>query len=358
MIGVFHLSKLDSMTLAGKLRFLFVAIFIFSICSCSNGNNERINESNFFQITGKAQGTSFKIIYNDSLSRDFSIVIDSILNRVDQQLSTYDTSSFISLINTSKDTCFQLGDNDLFKFCFALSKEMHVKTIYSFNPAIYPLVDYWGFFSNDDLSIDTLYVQDSLLPITYFNDVFNFHFLNGKEYLCKKSTKAKLDFNAIAQGYSVDLIANYFNLKLVSDYMVEIGGEIKTKGVNSRGKLWNIGIERPVDSSYTGQYGFQKIIPLDNQSLATSGSYRKFKMINGKRYSHTIDPKTGFPSKNRLLSTTIICKDAAVADALATACMVLGKEKAMRLVTTYEHEKIKGYFIYDSAGVYKEWANF
>ena len=345
------------MTLAGKFRFLFVAIFIFSICSCSNRNKER-NESNFLHITGKAQGTTFKIIYNDSLSRDFSIVIDSILNRVDQQLSTYDTSSFISLINTSKDTCFQLDDNDLFKFCFALSEEMYGKTNYSFNPAIYPLVDYWGFFSNKNLSIDTLYVQDSLLPLTDFNNVFNFHFSNEEEYLCKKNTSAKLDFNAIAQGYSVDLIANYFNLKFVTDYMVEIGGEIKTKGVNSRGELWNIGIERPVDSSYTGQYGYQKIIPLDNLALATSGSYRKYKIINGQRYSHTIDPNTGFPSKNRLLSTTIICKDAAVADALATACMVLGKEKAIQLVNTYKQEKIKGYFIYDSAGVYKEWDNF
>ena len=130
------------MTLADKFRFLFVAIFIFSICSCSNRNKES-NESNFLYTTGKAQGTTFKIIYNDSLTRDFSIVIDSILNRVDQQLSTYDTTSFISLINTSKDTCFQLDDNDLFKFCFNLSEEMYAKTNYSFNPAIYPLVDYW-----------------------------------------------------------------------------------------------------------------------------------------------------------------------------------------------------------------------
>jgi len=345
------------MTLADKFRFLFVAIFIFSICSCSNRNKER-NGSNFLHITGKAQGTTFEIIYNDSLTRDFSVAIDSILNRVDQQLSTYDTTSFISSINNSKDTCFKLGDNDLFEFCFSLSREMYAITNYSFNPAIYPLVDYWGFFSSKTLSIDTLYVQDSLLPLTDFNNVFNIHFIDGEQYLCKNNTRAKLDFNAIAQGYSVDLIANYFNLKSIPNYMVEIGGEIKSKGVNSKGVLWNIGIERPVDSSYTGQYGFQKTIPLDNQSLATSGSYRKFKMINGQRYSHTIDPKTGFPSKNRLLSTTVICKDAAVADALATACMVLGKEKAIQLVTTYEHEKIKGYFIYDSAGVYKEWANF
>ena len=345
------------MTLAGKFRHVFISLFILSIWGCSNSNVGG-NQSDFIHITGNAQGTTFKIIYNDSLSRDFSIAIDSILNRVDQQLSTYDSTSFISLINNSKDTCFQLGDNDLFKFCFSLSREMYAKTNYSFNPAIYPLVDYWGFFSNEDLSIDTLFIQDSLIPIIDFENVFNYQFIDGEQCICKKNTGAKLDFNAIAQGYSVDLIANYFNLKSIADYMVEVGGEIKSKGVNSKGVLWNIGIERPVDSSYTGQYGFQKTIPLDNQSLATSGSYRKYKMINGQRYSHTIDPNTGFPSKNRLLSTTVICKDAAVADALATACMVLGKEKAIQLVTTYEQEKIKGYFIYDSAGVYKEWDNF
>ena len=181
--------------------------------------------------------------------------------------------------------------------------------------------------------------------------------LNHLLSILKKSTVILSPWLKV-QGYSVDLIANYFNSKSISDYLIEIGGEIKSKGVNSKGVLWNIGIERPVDSSYTGQYGFQKTIPLDNQSLATSGSYRKYKVINGQRYSHTIDPNTGFPSKNRLLSTTVICKDAAVADALATACMILGKEKAIQLVTTYEQEKIKGYFIYDSSGVYKEWDNF
>ena len=113
----------------------------------------------------------------------------------------------------------------------------------------------------------------------------------------------------------------------VNNYLIEIGGELSARGLNNDNKFWRVGIEKPIDSSYTGEYGFQKIIELKNKSLATSGNYRKYRIINGKRISHSINPKTGYPANNSLLSISVICDKAAKADALATSFMIMGKKK-------------------------------
>ena len=144
----------------------------------------------------------------------------------------------------------------------------------------------------------------------------------------------------------------------VQNYMVEIGGEIRSKGVNHKGEYWKIGIERPVDSSYIGEHGFQKIVSLNNQALATSGNYRKFKTYNGRRISHAINPVTGFPTTNSLLSVSVITDKAATADALATSFLVMGKQNTISYLKEIEKANFKVYMIYDSLGEYKEWSNF
>ena len=343
------------MTLVGKYLSTIFLVLTIVLISCET-TDVKIN--NFLKVKGYAQGTTYNITYNDYLQRDFSFSIDSILKIVDKQLSTYDTTSFISLLNSSLDTCLITDGKSMFTYCFKISEQINNNTNGFFNPAIYPLVDYWGFYSDSNPIIDTLFIIDSLL--SYIDLPSNFYLYEDSvsSYVCKKSKNSKLDFNAVAQGYSVDLVGDFLKSMGVENFLVEIGGELSSYGKNHENKLWRVGIEKPIDSSYVGEFEFQKIIELDNQSLATSGNYRKFKIINGKKISHSIDPKTGFPANNNLLSITVVCQNAAMADALATSFMVMGKEKTISFLEINSADSIFCFMVYDSANSFKEWSNF
>ena len=334
-------------------KFIFISLFI-SLFSC----NSSIEKKSFLNLKGFTQGTTYTIKYQDLLERNFTNSIDSILNEIDIQLSTYDSSSFISCINNAEDSCFNLEEKNLFSFCFNFSKIIHHKTNGLFNPAVYPLVNYWGFYNNSDPIIDSIYIIDSLLVHINLDSNFKINKVGNELFICKKNKNSKLDFNAVAQGYSVDLVSEFLEGKGINNYLVEIGGELSSKGVNKSGDFWKIGIEKPVDSSLIGQFGFQRIVELKNTSLATSGSYRKFKMVNGRKVSHSINPHTGFPVINSLLSVTVICKKAASADALATSFMLMGKEKTIEYISENTSDSIFCYMIYDSLNSYKEWSNF
>ena len=343
------------MTLVGKYLSTIFLFLILVFLGCETGvDNKKI----FLKVKGFAQGTTYSITYSDHLKRDFSYSIDSILNIVDDQLSTYNTNSFISLLNRSKDTCLSLENKSMFTYCFKISEEINNKTNGFFNPAVYPLVNYWGFYSDSNPEIDTLFIKDSLL--SYIDLTNNFTLNEDSLIACisKKSKYSKLDFNAVAQGYSVDLVGDFLKAMGVENFLVEIGGELSSFGKNHENKLWRVGIEKPIDSSYVGEFEFQKIILLDNQSLATSGNYRKFKVINGRKFSHSIDPKSGFPANNNLLSVTVVCQKAAIADALATSFMVMGKDKAIDFLESNSKDSIFCFMVYDSAKSLKEWSNF
>ncbi|MEK9619534.1 MAG: FAD:protein FMN transferase [Flavobacteriales bacterium] len=343
------------MTLAGKYLKTTLLFLVLVLLGCDTGDD---NRKYFLKVKGYAQGSTYSITYSDDLQRDFSFSIDSILKIVDNQLSTYDTNSFICLLNKSKDTCLSLKDRSMFTYCFKISEEIYYKTNGSFNPAVYPLVNYWGFYSDSNPSIDTLFIKDSLLSFIDFKNNFSLFEDSLKTYVCKKSKNSKLDFNAVAQGYSVDLVADFLKSMEVENFLVEIGGEISSFGKNHENKLWRVGIEKPIDSSFVGEFEFQKIIELDNQSLATSGNYRKFKVINGRKFSHSIDPKSGFPANNNLLSVTVVCEKAANADALATSFMVMGKEEAINFIESNPSDSIFCFMVYDSVNSLKEWSNF
>ena len=354
MSGVFHQNKLDLMILVARFNF-FICLLTLLTFSCKNKGD---THPSYQEIKGYAQGTTFSVIYEDSAKKDFSSSIDSLLNEVDLQMSTYDTNSFISKFNSDSSHSFNLQNQDLFVYCFNKSKYFHLLTDGAFNPAIFPLVKYWGFYSRDSVVIDSIYIKDAILPLVQMDSILIKTSDDINNIIYKTNLKAKLDFNAIAQGYSVDLVADFLKSNRIGNYMVEIGGEVSANGLNSKGKSWRIGIERPVDSSYIGEYGFQRIIKLKNKSLATSGNYRNFKTIDGKKVVHTIDPKTGYPVENNLLSVTVICDKAIEADALATSFMVMGKDKAINFIHNYEHGQIDAYMIYDSLGKYMEWSNF
>ncbi|RLD35575.1 MAG: FAD:protein FMN transferase, partial [Bacteroidetes bacterium] len=203
-----------------------------------------------------------------------------------------------------------------------------------------PLVNAWGFGPGRKKDMDSMIV-DSLLQYVGMNKV---KLINNK--IVKKIPEIKLDVNAIAQGYSVDVVSNFFKEKRINNFLVEIGGELRTNGTKKNGALWKVGVDKPYDNNYIPGQNLQIILKLKDCSLATSGNYRKFFEKDGVKYSHSINPKTGYPVKDSLLSATIIAKDCLTADAYATACMVMGLEKSKVFIS--ERDDLEAYLIYSS----------
>jgi len=232
------------------------------------------------------------------------------------------------------------------------SSRAELKSSSFFDPSVGALVKAWGFRSeNDETSVDST-------KTAYLRQFIGFDkvkIVSGK--VVKVNLETYLDFNAIAKGFAVDVVGRYLEKQLIDDYLVEIGGEIRARGVNAEGKPWRVGIEKP---HFDGTRSLQTRILLNNESMATSGSYRKFRIDTktGRKYSHTIDPKTGFPAKNSLLSVSVIAKtDCADVDAYATAFMAMGLEKVQ--VFLKEHQGLKVLLLYvDNEGSIKEFDNF
>lgn len=328
--------------------YLSVSILLFTV-SCNQKNLV------YHEVSGFAQGTTYTVKYSSHINDDFSFSFDSILKAIDNQLSIYDSSSFISLFNNFSDTCFSISDYPLFNNCFIKSKEVLKLSDETFNPALFPLINYWGFYNSNysNFKPDSSIV-DSLLKLCQFKECFTLI----DEDLCKINAFSKLDFNAIAQGYSVDLVADFLDSNNIDNYLVEIGGELSGKGVNKRGDVWKIGIDKPIDDSRPGENDFQEIISLENKSLATSGNYRKFHEIDGQKFAHTIDPFTGYPVSHSLLSATVVADKAYFADAMATSFMVKGLTETKDFIQKNKNLDLSVLLVYDSLGKYKEWKNF
>ena len=287
-------------------------LIIFLIVSCNNYTDERLQISNY----GNAQGTTYSIKYHNENGENFQYEIDSIFNQVDISLSTYIKNSTISKINNNISN----KTDSLFNEVFNQSQKIFEITNGHFDPTISPLMKFWGF--KDE--------QGNISEIERIKLMSNIGFekiqLKGNKII-KLNSKISLDFNGIAQGFTVDLISNFLDTKNIKNYMIEVGGEVKCKGLNYKNEVWKIGIQNPVDSSSN----YYSIVKLQNISIATSGSYNnyKFDKETGQKYSHIINPKTGMPSSNKLISVTILNESCMRADAVSTACMVMGKTKSI-----------------------------
>ena len=339
----------------------FLIIFSLALASCSTSTEETptdTNTSTYYQTTGYAQGTTYNVIYNDKLNRDLAFAVDSILKEFDQQLSIYVDTSTISKVNQlAVGSSMELTDNPHFIGCFRLAKEVYNSTNHAFNPAVYPLVKYWGFLSFEQQDTNhQQYKIDSLLNLIDFSDsAIEIVETNNQFYLHKHVTTS-LDFNAIAQGYSSDVIANFLDQLGIENYMVEVGGELITKGVNSNQETWKIGVDQPIENSKPGEQDFQIIVGLSNQSLVTSGNYRKFYEKDGNKYSHTINPKTGKPVEHQLLSATVVTENCALADAYATAFMVMGVAETQLFLEQNKKLNLEVYLIFnDSISDWNTW---
>jgi thiamine biosynthesis lipoprotein len=324
----------------GKLLALFIILAtIFSSCK------EKSVYSNF---SGFAQGTTYRIVFENTgkfHSPDLQADVEKILNDFDMSLSLYKDSSVLSRINRNETTV----PDSFFSEVFIKSKEISKLTAGAFDVTVGPLVKAWG-FGPDTLRYFSEAKRDSLLKLIGIEKV---ELRDGA--IIKSDPRISLDFNAIAQGYSVDVISRYFDDLGIRNHLVEIGGEVRVKGDKS-GAMWKIGIDKPVDNNMIPGNNLQAIIKLKDRSLATSGNYRKFYVENGIKYSHTIDPKTGYPAKNQLLSATIIADECAIADGIATACMVMGKDKSIEFMDL--HPEFEAFLIYsDESGNFKTWTS-
>lgn len=276
---------------------------------------------------------------------EIQAAVDSILTLVDTTLSGYNKGSQLSRYNTGQ----AVEPNEMFKEVFSLSREFYDETEGALDVASGPLFDIWGFgfTSGSSPSRETI---DSVLAVCGMDKI------DSGMASTIPGIQPRLNFNAIAQGYTSDKIAGYLRSIGVKDMLVDIG-EIYCEGVNQRGVPWSIGIDRPVDGNMTPGADLDGIWQGDGsgKGVVTSGNYRKYYEKDGRKYSHTIDPRTGYPVDHNLLSATVVAPDAVTSDAYATFCMVIGLDKAREFIDS--RSDLEGYLIYDDAGTMREWAS-
>lgn len=316
-----------------KTAILLIFSIFFASCGNNNSSHESESKSEYIKLQGTALGTFFTITYLHPTEKDFSTELDSLFKAFNASLSTYDSTSIISKVNRNEDVEL----DNFFVTCFKKAHEVYLKTDGNFDITIAPIVNMYGFGFTEKQEIEQERI-DSLLEFVGMDKIK----IEGKR-IVKEKESVMLDGNAIAKGYCVDIVADYLHKNKCDNYMVEIGGEVVTKGKNPKQTNWRIGIDKPIENKGIEDRQLQEIIDISGWALATSGNYRKFYEENGVKYSHSISPKTGKPVRKKLLSATVIAKDCMTADAYATACMVLGLEKAEQLIKSLP--ETEAYFI-------------
>ncbi|UKK74492.1 FAD:protein FMN transferase [Segatella bryantii] len=286
----------------------------------------------FQHNTGFIFGTIYNITYQSD--DDLQTEIEGELKKVDESLSTFNKTSTISKINQGKD----VKVDDMFAEVFTLGENIAKETDGAFDMTVAPMVNIWGFGFKTGKEPSKA-VVDSLRNIVGYQKI-----KMEKKHIIKQNPNTMLDCSAIAKGFGSDVVAKFLRQKGIKNFMIEIGGEIVTYGLNEKRVPWKIGVTKPVDDSLNNQQEIQTILNVTNKAMATSGNYRKYYYKNGKKYAHTIDPKTGYPVQHNILSSTVFADNCATADAYATAFMVTGLDGAKKILA--KHPELMAYFIY------------
>ena len=295
-------------------------------------------QSHKIVLQGLAQGSYYAVTYYDAENRNFQPEIDSIFHAVDMSVNLWVDSSIISKVNRNEDVTL----DSIFLDNFRIAMETARLSDGYFDPTISPLVSAWGFSAkNPHLPPLTSHLIESLKQLVDYRKV---RIEDGK--LIKENPAMKLDFNAIAQGYTTDLVGALLEAKGIKSYIVDVGGEIFARGTKPDGKPWVVGIEKP-SADWDSERVVQQRVELEDKGIVTSGSYRKYVERDGKRYSHCIDPMTGYPVEHNLLSATVIAENATWADALASVCMVMGMERSLELIKTLDGVEVYYIFVND-----------
>ena len=286
------------------------------------------------QASDMVFGTTYKIVYE--CDSDLSVPIREELMKVDHSLSPFNKESVITAVNQNREVTL----DPYFVEVFTKAMEISVDTEGAFDITVAPLVNAWGFgFKNEQMP--TAHQVDSLRRIIGYQKVT---LADGK--IRKQDPRMMLDCSAIAKGFGVDAVARMLHSRGVQNYMVEIGGEVVTRGVNAQRLPWRVGVVKPTEDSLSIGHELQTVLNVTDKAMATSGNYRNFYYKNGRRYAHTIDPKTGYPVQHSLLSATVLADNCTMADAYATSFMVMGMERAQKLLE--RHPELMAYLIYDT----------
>ena len=319
-----------------RLLLLLLSSLLLAACA---------NDTTYHRIEGFAQGGTFHIVCNplNGISEEqLRQRIGSCLQEIDFTLSGYNKGSILSKLNAGEDVPL----NDIFIDCFNRSKRIWEESQGAFDPSSAPLFDLWGFgFSNRGTvtqeAIDSLraFIGMDLLSLEQREDGV---------HLVKADPRVKLNFNAVAQGFSCDCVGKILDEVGCTNYLIDIGREILCKGVNAVGTPWRVGLDKPIDGNFDEGADLQAIINVSDCGIVTSGNYRNYYMENGQKYSHTIDPSTGWPVTHNLLSATVVACDATTADAYATWMMVIGVERARKILES--RADLEGLLVYDRDG--------
>lgn len=339
--------------LPGVSALIFVAMTLFS-CAPRTG---------YVSISGYAQGGSYIVTLRlpgkGVSGQELKQSIDSVLTIIDTTLSGYNKASTLSKFNAGE----AVYPNEHFLQMYRLSKEYYTLTGGVMDVASGPLFDLWGFGFKEgrmpsEEQVDS--VRSFCGMSRLVSDAASVMTPEGKLWATSlieddSLSQPVLNFNAVAQGYSCDLIAELLRSRGCEDFLINVGGEIFCQGLNPEGHGWTLGVDKPVDGNDVMGAALQAAFSLDGKpyGVVTSGNYRKFYVVDGKKYSHSVDPRTGRPVEHNLLSATVIGPDATVADALATACMVMGLADAKAFIGA--HEEFEAYLVYDQDGEFRTW---
>jgi thiamine biosynthesis lipoprotein len=299
----------------------------------------------YVTVTGFALGTSFKITYKDEKKRDYHDSIMNIFDGFENSLSLYRKNSIISKVNRNEDVVL----DDYFVNMFNRAVEITEQTEGAFDISAAPLFEIWGWGEKERIKV-TPQMIDSLKQYTGMDKIR----IDGRTAL-KTNPNVRINANAIAKGYCSDVVAEFIERQGITDYLAEVGGETVLKGKNHLGKEWRMGIDKPFDGNLIPGQSLQAIVNVTDKSLATSGDYRRYYIEDGKKYSHSIDPKTGYSAKQNVLSVTVIASDCMTADALATAFMVMGLEKTKRFLS--QRPDIEVFIVYADNEKMKEFVS-
>ncbi|WP_047544629.1 FAD:protein FMN transferase [Psychroserpens sp. Hel_I_66] len=318
-------------------RVFYFTIIFLCVASCKKEARSTTQDLINTKLSGPVFGTSYSVIYASEM--DYTKQFDSLFEVINQSMSTYIPDSEISKLNRNEPHQLDIH----FQNVFLASKKIYDQTNGAFDPTIGNVVNAWSFGADKKKFLTDSTTIDSLMRFVGFDKVKPINHRYG--FKINKPQNTYLEFNAIAKGYGVDVIGEFLERKNIQDYLVEIGGEIRARGVNKdKNSPWRVGLDEP---RFDGEQSVYKAIVLKDESMATSGTYRKFKIDdNGNRYAHIIDTKTGYPSKTNILSISVIAEDCMTADAYATAFQTMGIETVTQFLKS--HPELKVFIIFEN----------
>lgn len=322
------------------------ALFVLFLCGIWACKSEPKVDS-YRQLTGQTWGTYYSITFKDDGKTVLKSDIDKILKDFDQAASTYVADSYISQLNKTTDSIFIPADLDkYFHPVFTRSNELESATNGYLNVKVMPLLNYWGFgYNKREEGFKPNPVEVERLRNLLSKNIRRKAGKDGATYI-KDDPRVEIDYSATAKGYGIDVLAAYLDQQGIENYLVDIGGEARAKGVNSIGQAWTMAINKPyAEAKYTAK---ELILKLPNRSIATSGNYRKMYEKDGKVYGHIVNPMTGYPEGSDVLSASIIADDCMTADGIATACIAAGLEKSKQFLSSMTN--VSACLIYDGDG--------